>query len=95
MINTLEDGQPTLPKTIDDIDRMNLDNILNASLPKLFCKLLRNFEIDSGSKMRKINKNQCKNIYDLFYAQEYSILEKKKSKGKGIDEDEAMQDIDE
>lgn len=57
MINTLENGQPFLPKSIEDVDRVNLENILNVSMPKLFPKVLRTFEVDSGVKMRKVNKN--------------------------------------
>jgi hypothetical protein len=44
MINTLEMGNPNLPKTIDDVDKVKLDNIINVSIPKLFCKMLKNFE---------------------------------------------------
>ena len=56
LINTLEEGNPNLPRNIEDTDYVNLENIINASMPKLFPKVLRNFEIDSGTKMRKINK---------------------------------------
>ena len=56
LINTLEEGNPNLPRNIEDTDHVNLENIINASMPKLFPKVLRNFEIDSGTKMRKINK---------------------------------------
>ena len=56
LINTLEEGNPNLPRNSEDTDYVNLENIINASMPKLFPKVLRNFEIDSGTKMRKINK---------------------------------------
>jgi len=53
----LEQGNPQLPKKIEDIDKIALSNILNVSKPKLFPKFLKNLEVDSGTKMRKINKN--------------------------------------
>ena len=46
-----------LPKTVEDIDKVNLGNVVVASQFKLFNKLLRQFEGESSQKMRKINKN--------------------------------------
>jgi hypothetical protein len=59
LINTLEEGNPNLPRNVDDTDYVNLENIINASAPKLFPKVLRNLETETGNKMRKINKLQC------------------------------------
>lgn len=49
-----------LPKTVEDIDRVNLGNVVVAAQFKLFNKLLKQFETESSTKIRKINKNQCK-----------------------------------
>lgn len=65
------EGDPTLPRRIEDVDKIDLKNVEIASNPKMFCKLLKDFENDTGIKMKKINKNQCKAIYDLFCAQSY------------------------
>ena len=46
-----------LPKTIEDIDRVKLGNVVTAATPKLFNKLLKSFETETSLKMRKINKN--------------------------------------
>lgn len=51
---------PELPKTVEDIDRVNLGNVVVAAQFKLFNKLLKGFEAETSIKMRKINKNQCK-----------------------------------
>jgi hypothetical protein len=60
------EGDPTLPRRIEDIDKIDLGNVLLASNPRLFTKLLKDFESQGGIKMKKINKNQSKGIYDLF-----------------------------
>ena len=44
LINTLEEGNPNLPKNIEDADYVNLENVLNASMPKVFNRVLRNME---------------------------------------------------
>ena len=72
LINTLEEGNPSLPRTIEDSDYVSLDNIINASAPRLFPKVLKNLETDTGTKMRKINKRQCEYIHDIFSASDYS-----------------------
>jgi hypothetical protein len=56
LINTLEEGNPSLPRNVDDTDYVNLENIINASGPKIFPKILKNLENETGNKMRKINK---------------------------------------
>ncbi len=65
-IDTCEVGNPSLPKKIEDTDRVNLQNVHDAAMPNLFPKILREFEKEYGVKMRKINKNQCQNIYEFF-----------------------------
>lgn len=32
----------------------------------MFTKLVKDLENETGIKLKKINKNQCKSIYDLF-----------------------------
>ena len=61
---TAQDAE--LPKTIEDVDRVDLGNVVTAAQSKLLPKLLRKFEQDTAMKVRKINKNQCKNLYALF-----------------------------
>lgn len=88
MINTLEEGNPSLPRAVEDSDHVNLENIINASVPKLFPKVLRNLEQETGTKMRKINKRQCQGIHELFFSNDYSKC-KSMSGGKGeMDVDE-------
>lgn len=52
-----DEGHPDLPKTVEDVDRVNLGNVVSASQVKLFPKLVKAFEKDTGLKMRRINKN--------------------------------------
>ena len=54
---TGEDGNPNLPKKIEDVEQIELKNVINVADFKLFPKVLRTFEKDYGIKMRKINKN--------------------------------------
>lgn len=54
---TGEDGNPNLPKKIEDVEQINLHTVISVSDAKLFPKLLRQFEKDYCIKMRKINKN--------------------------------------
>lgn len=56
LINTLEEGNPALPRQVDDSDYVNIENIINVSFPKIFSKVLKNLEDQTGVKMRKINK---------------------------------------
>ena len=56
LINTLEEGNPSLPRSVDDSDYVNIENIINASTPKIFTKVLRNLETETEVKMRKVNK---------------------------------------
>jgi len=89
LINTLEEGNPNLPRKVDDSDFVNIENIINASLPKLFPKVLRNLENETGVKMRKINKKQCKTINEVFFAKDYSkCTSMKRDKNGDINMDE-------
>jgi hypothetical protein len=95
LINTLEDGNPSLPRNIDDTDYVNLENIINASTPKLFPKVLRNLETETGTKMRKINKKQSQMIHELFCSFDYStsgnLFSIKPGKNGGIGDDIDME----
>ena len=55
--NTQAPNDAQLPKTVEDIDRVNLGNVVVAAQFKLFNKLLKGFETETSQKMRKINKN--------------------------------------
>ena len=50
-----EEGQPDLPRNVEDVDRVDLGNVVTASGPKLFQRLLKSYEIESAQKMRRIN----------------------------------------
>lgn len=58
-----DEGQPDLPRNVEDADRINLGNVVTASGVKLFPKLLRSYETEIAQKMRKINTTQAKSIY--------------------------------
>ena len=68
------DGHPDLPKSVEDIDKIPLGNVVVSAQPKLFPKLVTQFEKDGGVKMRKINKNQCKAVHQLLCQESYVIL---------------------
>ena len=51
------EGDPSLPRRIEDVDKIDLKNVEVTANPKIFFKLLRDFENDTGIKMKKINKN--------------------------------------
>ncbi len=92
LINTLEEGNPNLPRNVDDIDYVNLENIINASAPKLFPKVLRNLETETGNKMRKINKRQCQILHELFNGSDYSKFAASKAVGKGDNDEMDLDD---
>lgn len=60
-----------LPKSVQDVDRVDLSAVVLAAQPKLFPKLAKALEKDKGLKMRKIGKNQCKALADLFLLHAY------------------------
>jgi hypothetical protein len=75
-----------LPRNVDDTDFVNLENIINAAAPKLFPKILKHLENETGNKMRKINKRQCQVLHELFCGADYSkfaTLNKKNNDGDG------------
>ena len=47
-----DEGNPDLPKAIDDTDKVDLGNVINATNPKLFNKLLKDFSKETGVKVR-------------------------------------------
>jgi hypothetical protein len=63
LVPASEEGQAALPRSIEDIDKVDLGNVVAASGTKLFPKLLKSFEQNYGMKLRKINKTQCSNLY--------------------------------
>ena len=52
-----DDGQPDLPKSIQDVDRVDLGNVVQTATPKLFNKLLKDFMKESGVKVKQIGNN--------------------------------------
>ena len=60
-----------MPKTIEDVDRVDLGNVVQTATPKLFNKLLKDFTKDSGVKVRQIGKNQSKFIYQMVCSVDY------------------------
>ena len=60
-----------VPKTVEDVDRVNLGNVVIAAQSKLFNKLVKQFEEQSALKMRKINKNQCRLLHMLLCSRSY------------------------
>jgi len=47
-----------LPELVDDNDRVNLGAVVATCVDfKLFNKAIKNFEKESGVKIRKVNKN--------------------------------------
>jgi hypothetical protein len=63
LVPAQEEGQPDLPRSVEDVDKVDLGSCVTAADPKLFPKLLKAFETSHGLKMRKINKTQTKNLY--------------------------------
>ena len=59
-------GNPDLPKTIDDVDKINLINVISSSIPKFYNRLHKEFSDAVGVPVRKINKTQCTNMRKLF-----------------------------
>ena len=94
LINTLEEGNPSLPRSVDDSDYVNIENIINASTPKIFTKVLRNLETETGVKMRKVNKRQCQIINEVFFAKDYSKCMSSKAGKRGKDDDVEMDDCE-
>jgi hypothetical protein len=72
--NITGDGHADLPKSVEDIDKIPLGNVVVSADPKLFPKLVNTFEKQGGVKMRKINKGQCKAVYNLLCSQNYISL---------------------
>ena len=53
-----------LPEVVEDSDRVNLGSVVQSCLePKLFTKLIKNFERESGVKVRRVNKNQSNLVW--------------------------------
>ena len=69
--NATGDGHADLPKSVEDIDKIPLGNVVVSATPKLFPKLVTQFEKSGGVKMRKINKNQCKTVHQLLCQESY------------------------
>ena len=72
--NATGDGHADLPKSVEDIDKIPLGNVVVSAEPKLFPKLVSQFEKNGGVKMRKINKNQCKAVHNLLCSTNYISL---------------------
>lgn len=51
------EGDPSLPRRIEDVDSIDLGNVKAVAEPKQFCKFLKDFEVETGIRMKKINKN--------------------------------------
>lgn len=67
-----DEGEDTeLPKTVEDVDKVNLGNVITAAQHKLFNKMLKQFDSEGNQKMRKINKTQCKALHELLCSQTY------------------------
>lgn len=58
----MDDGNPDLPKQIDNSDQVDLGNVVSSTNPKLFNKLLKEFQKETGVKVRQIGKKQSKLI---------------------------------
>lgn len=54
----IDEGNPDLPRNIEDVDKIILGNVIAASNNIIFHKSLKQLEKDFGIKMKKINKNQ-------------------------------------
>jgi len=52
----MDDGNPDLPKQIDNSDQVDLGTVVNSTNPKLFNKLLKEFQKETGVKVRQIGK---------------------------------------
>jgi hypothetical protein len=67
----MDEGNPDLPKNIDNSDRIDLGNVVSSTPPKLFNKLLKEFQKETGVKIRQIGKKQSKVIYELMCLDRY------------------------
>eukprot|EP00347_Sterkiella_histriomuscorum_P011553 403372017 len=91
-----DEGNPSIPKKIDDTDKIDLQNVIIAADPKFFNKVLKQFEQNAGIKMRKINKNQSESIYSLFCQASYKYRSKSNNgrNNKNLDEENDYEDME-
>ena len=67
----MDEGNPDLPKQVDNSDRVDLGNVVSSTNPKLFNKLLKEFSKETGVKVRQIGKKQSKMIQQLICCDRY------------------------
>ena len=68
----MDDGNPDLPKQIDNSDHVDLGCVVGSTNPKLFNKLLKEFQKETGVKVRQIGKKQSKLIQQLICCDRYT-----------------------
>jgi hypothetical protein len=67
----MDDGQPDLPRQVDNSDKIDLGAVVNSTNPKLFSKLLKEFQKDTGVKVRQIGKKQSQFVQALVCLDRY------------------------
>lgn len=67
----LDEGQPDLPRNIDNTDKVDLGAVVAATQPKMMAKLLREFTKETGVKVRQIGKKQSKFVADMMTLDRY------------------------
>lgn len=54
----MQDDEQDLPANIEDTDRVNLGTVIATSREfRLLNKMVKSFEQETGTKVRKVNKN--------------------------------------
>jgi hypothetical protein len=67
----MDDGNPDIPKQVDNSDQVDLGTVVSSTNPKLFNKLLKEFQKETGVKVRQIGKKQSKLIQQLICCDRY------------------------
>ena len=68
----VQEGEQDLPKQIEDIDRVNLGTVVSTARDfKLLTQMIKSFENQTGSKIRKVNKNGAKVLQQLITSKKY------------------------
>ena len=68
----MQDDEQDLPTNIEDTDRVNLGTVIATSREfRLLNKMVKSFEQETGTKVRKVNKNQAKLLWQLISSNKY------------------------